>query len=398
MIKKWQKKKNSSVSKKLKKLCVAAPLWFVMLNAQIDLFGYAETEADQIQLTEAAYNFGYGKIRVDGEYRPWEGLLLAGNVNSQKYFGKTEWDFFDFLPYDSVQIENGAIYSMPVSISDTLYLENLYARLNFTKFDLTIGRQPISLGTGYAWNPLDIFNRKDLLDPTYEQPGVDAVRLEIPLGDRAGVDLIAAQEDSTKDYTKMIQFKTGIGYFDFTINYARYFHLFPYWRVMDIMTTHTTSNFYGGSFVGQIGEFGVWGESIRSSEFIFGYTEYVIGSDHTFDNGVYIMAEYFHNTLGATNKELSFYNYFHSYSGDSKSLMQNYLFALTMFTVNDFISGSLMVFGNLDDGSFSIVPQIEWSAFENISISLFMSQSFGDDDTEFGIQDRALRLRMRAYL
>jgi len=67
-----------------------------MLNAQIDLFGYAETEVDQIHLTEAAYNFGYGKIRIDGEYRPWEGLLLAGNVNGQKYFGKTEWDFLIF--------------------------------------------------------------------------------------------------------------------------------------------------------------------------------------------------------------------------------------------------------------------------------------------------------------
>jgi len=26
-----------------------------------------------------------------------------------------------------------------------------------------------------------------------------------------------------------------------------------------------------------------------------------------------------------------------------------------------------------------------------------MSQSFGDDDTEFGIQDFALRFRLRAY-
>lgn len=77
--------------------------------------------------------------------------------------------------------------------------------------------------------------------------------------------------------------------------------------------------------------------------------------------------------------------------------MQNYIFALTMFALNDFISGSFMAFGNLDDRSFSVIPQIEWSAFENVSISLFVSQSFGDNDTEFGVQDKALRLRMRAY-
>ena len=31
-----------------------------------------------------------------------------------------------------------------------------------------MGKQQISLGTGYVWNPTDVFNIKELFDPTYE--------------------------------------------------------------------------------------------------------------------------------------------------------------------------------------------------------------------------------------
>ena len=395
--KKHKRHKNNSMSKTLKILCVSVPLWFVMLKAQMDFFGYAETEMDQIQLEDATYDFGYGKIRLEGEWRPWDNLLLAGNVNGQTYFGKTEWDLLDFVPYDSLWTPAGMRYSMPASISDTLYLDNLYTRLNFSKFDLTIGRQPISLGTGYAWNPLDVFNQKDLFDPTYEQPGVNAIRLEIPLNNRSSVDVIIADDDSLETGTKMIQLKTGVGRFDITINVAQRHHLFPYWRFMDMKITHTTSDFFGGSFVGQIGEFGLWSEAFWSMDELYGYREFVFGVDHTFDSGVYIMAEYFHNTLGATENELSIDNYIHTYSGESKSLMQNYIFTMMMFAFNDFISGSVMVFGNLDDNSFTIVPQIEWSILENTTVSVFVGQSFGGNNTEFGVQDRSVRLRMRSY-
>jgi len=285
------------------------------------------------------------------------------------------------------------IFSLP----DTLYLDNIFTRINFQYLDLTIGRQPISLGVGYAWNPLDVFNRKDLLDPTYEQPGVDAVRLEIPLNNRSSVDVIIADNDSLETGTKMIQLKTGIGSFDVTMNFAQRYHLFPYWRFMDINATHTESEFFGGSFVGQIGEFGLWCEAFWSLDNLKDFSEFVFGVDHTFDNGVYIITEYFHNSLGATKDELFLTHYLNTFSGESKSLMQKYIFAMTMFAFSDFIAGSVMGFGNLDDKSFTIVPQIGWSILENTTVSVFVGQSFGENDTEFGIQDRSGRIRIRVY-
>jgi len=55
-----------------------------------------------------------------------------------------------------------------------------------------VGEQQISLGTGYAWNPTNIFNVKDLPDPTYEQPGHTALRADLPVGERGEAVLIYA--------------------------------------------------------------------------------------------------------------------------------------------------------------------------------------------------------------
>ncbi|MFQ6608236.1 MAG: hypothetical protein ACE5EE_06835 [Fidelibacterota bacterium] len=376
-------------------------LWLDTVPAQMDFLGYFESEVDQIQLIDRQYTFGYNKLRLDFESRAVDDVLITGNINVQKFHGKTTWDFFDFLPFDSVQISEDIITSLPVVISDTLYLDNIYLRATFPHLDLTVGRQPVSLGTGYAWNPLDIFNRKDLLDPTYEQPGVNAVRAEIPLADRAGLDLIIQPDSSFGSSTKMIQLKTGWGSFDFTMNYAQQYHLIPYWAFRnynDMIPTHENLQLAGGSFVGQVGELGLWGEVIRSLNSNWkDFGELVLGADHTLDSGLYIMVEYFTNSLGANESELAFNHYLHYFSGETHSLMQDYLFVLSMFAFSNFVSGSVFLFGNLDDQSFSLVPQLQWNAFENVDISFLFSQSFGEKDTEFGIQDKALRLRLRAY-
>ena len=77
--------------------------------------------------------------------------------------------------------------------------------------------------------------------------------------------------------------------------------------------------------------------------------------------------------------------------------MQNYIFAMGMYNITDYISANLISFGNLDDESFILAPQLNWDAFEDVTVGVWASQSFGENDTEFGIQDLAIRFRIRAY-
>ena len=371
-------------------ICIIIFLSPVIVFSQLDIFGYYESEYDHIQLANKSYNFGYNKLRVDLESRPSGQIMIASNINFQLYHGKTDWDLIDFIP-KSIGTD---IESLSFELKDTLFLDNIYLRASLSKFDFTIGRQPLSLGTGYAWNPLDIFNRKDLIDPTYEQPGVNALRIEIPVSTNSILDIIVEPDSIWNISSKMIQLKTHLGSFDFSLNGGSQFRLVP-----------DANNHYdgdhvilgGSSFAGEFWEFGLWGETFWSLDADINFGEVVFGLDHTFSNGLYLMTEYFHNSLGAEKSEVTFEQYLYSSSGETHSLMQNYIFAMGMYNITDYTSANLISFGNLDDKSIILAPQLNWDVFEDVTVGAWASQSFGGNDTEFGIQDLAIRFRIRAY-
>ena len=363
----------------------------VLTFAQVDIFGYYESEYDYLQLQNSDYNFGYNKLRLDLESRSSDQVLIAGNINFQLYHGKTDWDLIDVIP-NSIGTDIG---SLSFSLKDTLFLDNIYLRTSFSKFDLTIGRQPLSLGTGYAWNPLDIFNRKELMDPTYEQPGINALRMEIPMDlDGIHLDAIITPDSTWEMSTKMIQIKKGLGRFDISLNGAYQHHLVPN---TEADYPYDQVYFAGGAFVGEFWEFGLWGETLWSLDVDDNFGEVVLGTDYTLNNGLYLMCEYLHNSLGADKDDLQFDHYMYNYSGETHSLMKNYIFAVGMYNVTDYIASSMVVFGNLDDNSYILAPQIDWEVFEDVTVGVWVSQSIGDKDTEFGIQNRAVRFRIRAY-
>ena len=369
-------------------------LFPVIAFTQVDIFGYYETEYDHIQLANKSYNFSYNKLRLDLESRPGENVKIGANINFRLFNGKTEFNIFDFLPMDSGEINGEIISSLSEPLLDEMYLENIYLRTSLQLFDFTIGKQPISLGTGYAWNPLDIFNQKDLIDPTYEQAGINALRMEIPIMNWGTLDIII-EPDSTWDMSsKMIQLKSSLSSIDFSLNGGNQYHLIP---SGESSYAYDDVFFGGGSFVGEFWEFGLWGETLWSLDADNNFGEVVFGMDHTFNNGFYLMAEYFHNSLGAEKNKVTFDHYLYNFSGETHSLMQNYFFAMGMYNLTDYISGSLLVYGNLDDQSFILAPQLNWDAFEDVTLGALVSQSFGENDSEFGIQDLALRFRLRTY-
>jgi len=70
----------------------------VLIFAQVDIFGYYESEYDYLQLQNSDYNFGYNKLRLDLESKPSDQVMIAGNISFQLYHGKTDWDLIDFIP------------------------------------------------------------------------------------------------------------------------------------------------------------------------------------------------------------------------------------------------------------------------------------------------------------
>jgi hypothetical protein len=386
----------------LRRLIIMGAALPALLFSQPEIFGYFENETDGARIGGTDYSFGYNKLRVDLQAFPAEQVTVGANVNIRRYHGKTMWNVFDFLPEDLWQPMFGDSATMIIPLTDTLYLDNVYLRARFKHFDLTAGKQQLSLGTGYAWNPTDIFNRVDLMDPTYEQTGVTSIRAEVPLGDRFGLDLIMAPEESWDLSAKVVQGKAGLGSFDFTTSYAEYTGAYPYWRTQVDTTapppTETTYKKLGGSVVGQIWELGLWTEAnFEIGDHPIDFHEYLLGIDHTFNFQTYLMVEYYHNSGGAESDSLTFFDYLYSLGGQTHSLMRDYVFVMASHPISDVLSAGLMGIANLNDQSFAINPLLDWNAFENVSVSLFGSFAVGDADTEFGLQEWAWRVRVRAY-
>lgn len=372
------------------------------LQAQTEFFGYYESEQDAASISQRQYNYGYNKIRLDLLAHPTDVVVVGANLNVQRYSGQRNWNLLDFIPEHIRETEIPPFLTeFPISLPDTMYLDNVYIKINFGKFDLTAGKQQISLGTGYAWNPLDIFNLKQLLDPTYEQTGVNALRAEIPLGNRMMTDIIISPRENWEVSPQLVRVKAGIGSFDFTANVGR----FQWERTgLDLTTfqpliTRTMRNVYGGSAVGQIWELGMWAEGVWN-DLSDGndFAEYVIGLDHTFDFQTYLLMEYYHNGSGITDKtELTFNDFLHYMGGQVHSLMQDYVFVYANHPLNDVFTLGVLGIANLNDQSFVAAPELTWDAFENVGISLQLSHAQGAQDTEFGTQEWGVRLRLRAY-
>ena len=381
----------------------------IFLFGQSNFFGYYEGEFDQLKFANQTYNYGYNKLRLDFEAHPDDVVTIGANINIQKYFDNTMWNLLDFLPTDIWQPifqpedfpEEMWITEFPIALSDTLFLDNVYLKAGFKHFDLTVGKQQISLGTGYAWNPTDIFNTKQLLDPTYEQTGVNAIRAEIPLKGRTNLDVILSPGKDWKESVKMLQLKTGLGRFDMQGTIGQY----TWQRTQFNPTTFSIDEqnnlrtLYGGSIVGELAGAGLWIEgAFNKMENIADFSEIIFGTDYTFKNGLYIIMEYLRNENGVSSKEnLDINNYLRYFMGETHSLMQDYLFGFLSYPLNDFIQFGLLGFRNLNDNSAALNPQISWNLFQDVDLTMVYSHFIGDDNTEFEVQDWGWRIRLRGY-
>lgn len=381
----------------------------MMVFAQPEFFGYFETEASSLFIGDKDYTYGFNKLRLDIEARPNDNVVVGANVNFQKYWGKTVWNVYDFIPgYQNLGGE------MNISLQDTIVLDNMYMRVSFPYLDLTVGRQQISTGVGYAWNPTDIFNTKSLMDPSYEQTGVSAVRAEVPVAGRTSLDAVIDPGEDWKTSTRQVWLKSGIGHFDIAITQAA----FNWYQIPSSSGTYTFGvnverRLNGASIVGELLGFGIWAEYAynRLDHSIYGYCppcsdyllpqlttpfdEYVIGLDRTFDNSLYILAEYLHNGYGIDKKaNLTLNDYLLALEGVTHSLMQDYGFLYIMHPTFDFVSLSAIIFANLNDKSGVLSPMMDWNVFEDTNLNIQSSFAWGEDDTEFGLQDWGLILNI----
>ncbi len=388
--------------------------------ANVDMFGYFESEGDYMMFENDDYYFGYNKFRLDLLGIPGDKVEVGADIVYKNFNGKTTWNLMNFIPekHWPINPHSSTILDrmsyLPIKMSDTLFLDNVYLKLDFDKFRVLLGRQQISTGVGYAWNPTDIFNKKDIMDPTYEQTGIDAITMEIPIGLSGNFTGILQLKDNWENTTKYLKYKQNIGQFDISLSFGQRMREFNYFNYLmgDFREKNFIQEMVGGNIVGEFLGLGVWSElGIYSNNYMDGinslnlyyfdedkyYNEYVVGIDYTFKNSLYIMGEYFHTDVGIEIDELAFDHYLNYFQSNVRGLNQNYLFTNVMYPLTDSFTIGAFNIANLDDQSVVFNPQIKYLLNNNVEINFIGSIFYGESDTEFGTQDYNFRLRLKAY-
>jgi hypothetical protein len=72
--------------------------------------------------------------------------------------------------------------------------------------------------------------------------------------------------------------------------------------------------------------------------------------------------------------------------------MQDYAFFYAMHPTFDYVTLSAIAFANFNDNSGAFSPIVDWNIFQDTNLSLQGSFFWGDDNTEFGLQDWGLIL------
>lgn len=350
--------------------------------AQVDMYGYFEPQYTGLYQNDDYYQFQSNKLRVDLKSTAVENVEFGADVIYLLYFGKKDWNILDFLPERITAALPVDLYPLfQLSYRDSLYLDNVYVRIANYRLALTAGKQQISLGTGYFANPTDVFNVKNALDPTYEQPGHNALRADIFLKYR--LSLMALYTPIASDWEKsgkLLRVKAGMGHFDFS--------------VMGCELQQTSTDFYtfeqteqrrrllGADFVGEVFGLGVWAEGIYNfmEDEDDNFYEFLVGTDYTFESGLYTMLEYHHNSLGkSSDEDYNLNDWMRFFVGETKTICRGQMYGLIQYPLTDLITiGSMAIF-SVSDQSAVLVPMVNYSIFENVDLTLMLNLYTGEE-------------------
>lgn len=285
---------------------------------------------------------------------------------------------------------------------DQVLLDRALLKLYFKGVDFYAGRQTIAWGTGYAFNPTDIWNRKNPLDPTAPKVGVNALRAEIPLGMLSGLSVVVAPGPDFDHTSGGVRLKGNLGGFDLSVSGMRIMN-----ADRELLGLPEKSAL-GADMAGQIGEVGIWTEVAVNNPVYEGmsytdsdslYVQADAGADYTFEWGTYVMLEYYYNGLGRDDPDdYGVRDLLNMFTGEMAGFGSQYLMAGARHTFHNYYQVSAFVLGNISDRSAMLLPSIAYEFSDNMTIELSSQIGIGDKKrTEYGAVFNNLMLTVTGY-
>jgi hypothetical protein len=286
--------------------------------------------------------------------------------------------YFDHLSYSSFYPK------------ETLVMDRALIKLYFGSFDLIFGKQQIAWGTGYVFNPTDIWNIKDPTDPNGSKIGVLAANLDFFFGENSSLNIIAAPGSNFDHMKYGFRIKSTAGRYEYSLSAIRD-------NSDDAALLNIPERLQlGADFSGEIiNEIGFFGEAAISNPRYAGmemnetdsvYIQFCTGFDYTFKSGLYLLGEYYYNGIGKRDyRNYDLKSFTRLTGGEMSGLAQNYISAVVKYPFLNDYSCTLISLVNMDDLSCALIPELEYSFHQNISVRLNSNLYTGSSSrSEFG--------------
>ncbi len=378
---------------------MAIPLW----AADLELSGYYEhtlqvdvSDVSDEQIIDAS------KLRVDFFSGGGKSELeFRANVNFIVYHSDILYDVSPYLPENIVQQLTDWDRTDVLQAEfprERIYLDNAFLtwRKDFGKghrqktLRLRAGRQQLSWGKGYSYNPTDLFHVKNPIDPTYEKEGVTALRLDLRWGVGGEFSLVTAPDDKFKDAGYAARFGTHITQIGYDVYLTAHqiidstsFSVTPPTDSVDaeIVTRYQRRRAIGGEFSGGLLGLGVWFEgNYNEMAAADDFYRAIGGLDYTFRSGLYWMIEGFYNTRGTNTSPYDIADWLAGFKGEP--IGKGWLMLGLRKELTGLLAGNLYVFGGSDKG-FMLNPRLEYSLAQNADLTIFGAFLVGEKDSAF---------------
>ncbi len=303
----------------------------------------------------------------------------------------------------------------------SLWLDRLNVKLTLPSADITVGRQAISFGKAYFWNPLDEFLPFDArqFDRDYKA-GVDAVRIDVPSGQFSGVNLVAAfGRELTPSGTSRDGDKALAASWYGSAALVRYFTTLHGWDAAGQAGKVYGGYQLGGAVAGEIKRLEVRGEAAYvwampnpplpaplSGRLIDDHLVAVGGVGRRFQNTLWIELEHFHNGAGSPeNLDAALVRFAR---GATLDLGREITGGTASYEFLPIVTGQLAALHSWSDGSSQIQPTVSWSVGDNSDLLAGVSLGLGpapvSDEasvshirSEFGSFPRAYFVEFKLY-
>ncbi len=240
---------------------------------------------------------------------------------------------------------------------DYLSVDRLFIEFQRSRGDLRVGRQALNWGSGFVVNPSDPFPEVLLTQPWKPRSGMNAARLDLPLGEMNGLQLVAGADDAFLHPRLAGRV---------TVN-----ALGTDWSAVGAWREEVGEGIVGLDFKGTLGV-GFWFEGVlRLSPDRPPSEELVAGLDYSVPllQQLILTLQYYRNGAGGGGSSPATALFAAPQAFSPAFSGTNYLIGSLSAGLTQDLAASALWMQNLDDGSAFAVPTLSLALTERIDLS-----------------------------